>query len=127
MKTLVRGLVGFSGTSAILIGMLFWLRPLEVSGKFGLSGIGALGQASLRADLGGFFAGVGALMLWAAVKDRRDLLLAPVRLICLALAGRGLSLALTGPSPELVPPIVVEAVTLVILLLGRRTLASPQA
>ena len=127
MKTLVRGLVGFSGASAILIGMLFWLRPLAVAGKFGLSGIGALGQASLRADLGGFFAGVGALMLWAAVKDRRDLLLAPVLLICLALAGRGLSLVLTGPSPELVPPIVVEAVTLAILLLGHRTLASPQA
>lgn len=127
VQSLVRALVGLSGLSAVMIGLLFWLRPLAVAGKLGLSGVGALGQASLRADLGGFFAGVGALTLLAAIRNRRDDLLAPLVMISLALAGRVLSLAVAGPSPDQIQPIIVEAVTLAILLLGRRTFGHASA
>ena len=59
--------------------------------------------------------------------DSGDLLLVPITLLGIALSGRLLSLALTGFSPPLLQPIVVEAVLLVIMVLGYRSLARPQA
>lgn len=123
MQKLTRGLVGTAGVLALLMAVGFWLRPAELGGKLGLEPVGALGLASLRADLGGFFGAAGVFALLAAVRNRRDLLLVPITLIGIALAGRLLSLALTGFSQPLVQPIVIEAVLIVIMVLGFRGLS----
>lgn len=126
MQKLTRTLVGAAGLLALLMAVGFWIRPVALAGKLGLQPMGDLGLASLRADLGGFFGAAGALALLAALRNRRDLLTAPLMLIGVALTGRFVSLAITGPSPALIQPMVVEAVLLAIMGLGYRTLGRAQ-
>lgn len=126
MQNLIRGLVGVMGLLALSMALFFWINPAQPAAKLGLEAVGSLGLASLRADLGGFFGAAGALALLGAIRNRADLLLAPLVMIGIALSGRVITLLLSGPSPALIPPMVVEAVLLVILVLGRRTFARPQ-
>ena len=123
MQKLTRALVGAAGLLALLMAVGFWVRPVELAGKLGLQPIGDLGLATVRADLGGFFGAAGGFALLAALRNRGDLLIAPLLMIGIALTGRLLSLALTGLSAPLIQPIVVEAVLLVILVIGYRGLA----
>ncbi len=127
MRILVRVLVGAVGVLGLLTAATFLLNTESGAASFGLRALGPLGLASMRADLFALFATVGVLSLAGAARDRADLLLAPLILIGLALAGRTLSLVMTGPSPDLVPPMVAEAVLIAILVLGRRVLGRPQA
>ena len=127
MQNLVRILVGAVGGLGLLAAVMFLLGTEPAAAKFGLQPVGPLGLASLRADLFGLFATVGVLSLLGAVRNRGDLLLAPLILIGLALSGRTISLLMTGPAPDLIPPMVVEAVLIGILALGHRVLARPQA
>ncbi len=127
MLNLVRGLVGAVGLVGLLLAAMFLLRTEPAAAKFGLQALGPLGLASLRADMVGLFGAVGVLSLTAAVRNRGDLLLAPLILIGLALSGRTISLLMTGPAPDLFPPMVVEAVLIAVLGLGYRVLARPQA
>jgi hypothetical protein len=87
----------------------------------GLAGIGELGRASLRADVGGFFGGAGLMALIAAVRNDRRIVIAPAILIGLALAGRVFTLATEGAGPHVIQPMAIEAVLLILLLAGQRT------
>ncbi len=127
MRNLVRGLVGAVGLVGLLLAAMFLLRTEPAAAKFGLQALGPLGLASLRADMVGLFGAVGILALMGAVHNRGDLLLAPLILIGLALSGRTISLLMTGFSPDLIPPMVVEVVLLAILALGHRVLGRAQA
>lgn len=127
MRVVVRGLVGAVGILGLLLAAMFLLRTEPAAAQFGLKAQGPLGLASLRADLVALFAAVGILSLMGAVRDRGDLLLAPLILIGVALAGRTISLLMTGVSPDLIPPMVAELVLVAILALGHRVLARPQA
>jgi len=127
MRVVVRGLVGAVGVLGLLLAALFLLRTEPAAAKFGLQALGPLGLASLRADMVGLFGAVGILSLMGAVRDRGDLLLAPLILLGLALAGRTISLLMTGLSPDLIRPMAVEVVLVAILALGHRVLARPQA
>ncbi len=127
MQNLIRGLVGVVGLLALTMALSFWIDPARPAARLGLEAVGSLGLASLRADLGGFFGAAGALALLAAIRNRADLLLAPLVMIGIALSGRVITLMISGPSPALIPPMVVEAVLLAILILGMRGLARPQA
>jgi hypothetical protein len=69
--------------------------------------------------LGGFFAGSSLLALIAVIRSEAKYLTAPVLFIGLALAGRVLTVAMSGLTPDMVQPMVVEAVLLVVLALGR--------
>lgn len=126
MQNLIRGLVGVVGLLALAMALSFWIDPARPAAKLGLEAMGSLGLATIRADLGGFFGAAGALALLAAIRNRADLLLAPLVMIAIALSGRLITLLVSGPSPALIPPMVVEAVLLAILVLGRRVLARPQ-
>ncbi|HQR91105.1 MAG: hypothetical protein B7Y81_11145 [Caulobacter sp. 32-67-35] len=127
MRVVVRGLVGAVGVLGLLLAAMFLLRTEPAAAKFGLQALGPLGLASLRADMVALFGAVGILSLMGAVRDRGDLLLAPLILLGLALAGRMISLLMTGLSPDLIPPMAVEVVLVAILALGHRVLARPQA
>ena len=121
-QTIIRGLVGLAGVLALLVAVQLLLHPGVVGLKLGLAPVSALGMATLRADVAGFFAVTGGLSLAAAWRNDRSLILAPLLLIGSALAGRCLNLAVQGVRPELIQPMVIEATLLVLLAFARRTL-----
>ncbi|OYU69371.1 MAG: hypothetical protein CFE28_04755 [Alphaproteobacteria bacterium PA2] len=123
-RTIIRGLVGIAGLLGLLVATRLLLQPEATGLKLGLTPVGSLGLATIRADVAGFFAVTGGLSLFAAWKNDRALILAPLLLIAAALAGRCLNLAVQGVSPELVPPMVIEAALLVLLAFGRRSLGT---
>ena len=122
MRTLFRLLIGIAGVLALLIAARIWMAPAEAAAKLGLVGQGALGLATIRADLAGFFGGAGVFALAAAIRDDRRLLLPPLVLIGLALAGRVFSLAVGGWSEAALPPALIEVVLVAILAVGRQVL-----
>ncbi len=111
--------VGLTGLFLLAIGISAFLDPVGTGAKLGLAGLGSLGLATLRADLGAFFVGGGALAIAAAVRRAPLLLTAPVLSIGLALTGRFLALALTPFDHAMVPPMVAEAVMVAIFAAGR--------
>lgn len=124
MKLVVRGLVGVLGALALVMAAAFWANPGLPAAKLGVSALNELGFATLRADMGGFFAMAGVLSLAAAMRDSARLLTAPLLLVALALAGRIGTAALSGYTPEMAEPMIVEAVLVAVLALGRRTLTA---
>ena len=119
VRTVLRGLIGLIGVLGLLLALQLWLNPAAPAAKLGLMATGPLGLASIRADLGGLFAGAGLLALMGAVRGQARLLTAPLLLTSLALAGRVVTVAFNGLTPDMVQPMVVEAVLIVILALGR--------
>lgn len=124
MKLVVRGVVGLVGVLALLMAAMFWLNPGLPAARLGVAALDALGFATLRADMGGFFAMAGILSLSAALRDSARLLTAPLLLVTLALAARIGTAALEGYTPAMAQPMAIEAVLAVILALGRRTLTA---
>ncbi len=116
MRLLVRLLLGLIGLLAFAIAAQFWLAPDRVAGQFGLTPVGSLGLASLRADLGGFFTVAGGFCLAAGVRNQAGYLTAPLALLSVALISRSLTALTAPPDPGMTQPIVVEAVLVAILM-----------
>lgn len=123
MKMALRAAMGLVGLAGILIAVRLWLAPAETAGLLGLIPAGPLGLASLRADVGGFFAAGGALTLMAALRARGDLLTAPVLLLATALAGRIVTVFMNGYTADMTGPIAIEAGLIILLGAGRVMLA----
>jgi hypothetical protein len=123
MERIFRGVAGIVGALAIIFAIRFWFAPVTAGGTLGLAAPGMLGLASLRADLGGFFAAAGLLSVAGAVRNDRRLLTAPVLLIGLALLGRVVSILHDGLVAADVLPMAVEAVLVTLLGLSRLFLA----
>ena len=121
-KIAIWGLVGLFGALGLLITLQLWLNPAGPAGQLGIAAMGPLGLATIRADMGGFFGAVGVLALWSAIKSDAKTLTAPLLLVALALTGRVITVAVSGLTPEMVQPIVIEAVLVVTFALGRRFL-----
>ncbi len=124
MKLVLRGLVGLAGLLALLLALQFWLHPDLPAAKLGLSPIGHLGLATIRADMAGFFGAAGAFALLAAIRNDGKWLIAPLVMIGIALTGRFITVAVQGWSPELGQPMVIEAVLLALFAAGRRFLGA---
>lgn len=123
VRGILRILTGLIGVLALLLAARIWLGPVEPAAKLGLEGIGALGRATLRADVGGFFAAGGLFALMGAIRADSRLLTPPLVLLALALAGRVVTVVLDGYAPDMLPPMIVEAVLVAVLFLARRRLA----
>ncbi|MFZ3006507.1 MAG: hypothetical protein WA047_10040 [Phenylobacterium sp.] len=122
LRLLPRLLVGALGVLALIGALRIWIDPAVPAATLGLSPIGGLGLATLRADVGGFFGGMGGFALAAAIRNDRRLVTVPLVLVSLALTGRLITAAIEGLAPEMVLPIVVEAGLALALALGRRAL-----
>lgn len=122
MARILRIVVGLIGLAAALLALRIWVAPAAVGAQLGLIGQGGLGLATLRADFAGFFGAAGVFALAAALRDDRRLLTAPLLMIALALGGRVVTVVASGLDAAQVLPLVVEAVLLALLALGRRTL-----
>jgi len=119
-RTVLRGLVGLLGVLGLLITSQLWLNPAGPAAKLGVAAMGPLGLATIRADMGGFFGAVGILAVWAALKGQGKVLTAPLLLVSLALTGRVIAVAMGGLTPNMVEPMVTEAVLVVAFAAGRR-------
>jgi hypothetical protein len=114
--------VGVLGLLALTLAGRIWSDPGAAASQMGLLLNGALGQATVRADVAGLFAAIGGLSVFGAVKGDGRWLLAPLCLVGAALAGRLLNLVLAGFSLEQAPPILIEVLAGVILAAAFRTL-----
>lgn len=123
MQIVIRALVGLLGLAGVLIALRIWMAPEEVAVQLGVGVNGPLGIATIRADMAGFFGGAGAISLFAAIRNRGRLLVAPLLLVAIALAGRVLTVALNGYSDVMLPPMAIEAVLVTVFALGSIKLA----
>jgi hypothetical protein len=121
IRMVLRVLVGIAGALGVLVAVRLWMDPAMPAAALGLGGIGELGRASLRADVGGFFGGAGLMALIAAARNDRRIAIAPAILIGLALAGRVFTVAREGVGPLVIQPMAIEAVLLILLLGAHRT------
>lgn len=108
MKLVLRALAGLAGLLGILIALATWANPAGPPAQLGLEGVGPLGESTIRADVAGFFGAFGILALAGAVRNEARLFTGPLLLIGLALAGRLLTVALSGYAPEMAQPILIE-------------------
>ena len=122
MRLVLRLLLGVIGLLALILAARLWMDPAMAAAKLGVAATGPLGMATLRADLAGFFGVAGGMALAGAIRSDARLLTAPMLLIGAALTGRVVTVIAMGLKPEMVGPMVVEAVLLVVLAFGRRTL-----
>lgn len=124
MQVILRVLLLVGGGFFILMGIGFLLNPVSSGADFGLAPQGTLGLASIRADMTAFFVISGTCLAWGTWSQKGDLLLAAAGLMGIAIVGRMVTLVVNGPHEGWYIPVIVEAVTVALALIGRRTLIS---
>jgi len=122
VRGVLRALVGTIGVLALLVAARLWIGPETPAAALGLKADGLLGLATLRADVGGFFAAGGLFALAGAIRGEGRLLTPPAVLLGLALVGRLVTVAVDGYAAPMLPPMIIEAVLVAILLIARRRL-----
>lgn len=116
MRMIFRLLVGLVGLFNIGMGLAFLLRPAQMAADFFLTPTGSQGLATLRADFTAFFLVGGLFALLGALRADPAPLKVPVLLLSIALFGRTLSLVLDGVARTAFPPMIAEAVMVLILV-----------
>lgn len=122
MALVLRALLFVGGLFFVLMGIGFLLDPVGSGADFGIAPQGTLGLASMRADMTAFFVVAGGCMIWGGWARKGDPLLVTAALMAIAIIGRLYTLILNGPHDEWFVPIIVEAVTVILALLGSRML-----
>ena len=112
--------VGLVGLFNMLLGLGFLFKPVEVAARFALSPLGTQGLATIRADFSAFFLTGAAFALIGAWRGDAKPLLVPLVLLSIALTGRCVSIATDGMVSTTLPPMVVEALMIAVVLLARR-------
>jgi hypothetical protein len=122
LQKILRVLIGLTGLLYITLTLGFLLDPAQAAARLGIGAIAPLGMATLRGDFIGFFGTIGILALLGAVRDEARYYIAPLMLVGMTLAGRLITVAASGFDATMGPPMLVEAVTVALLLLGSRSL-----
>ena len=120
MRTVVIGLIFVAGMFNLFLAVSFLVDPTGMGASFGLSPIGPLGTAVLRADFTAFFAVIGLCMLRGAWKRNGDVLLVPAALFGIAFCGRAVTGLLDGTQVGFFQPMVFEAAQFLLLVVGWR-------
>jgi hypothetical protein len=118
VKGLVRILLAVVGVLGLAMAARFWVQPQVAAATLGVMGFNPVGVATIRADMGGFFAVAGVFALAGAWLGRGRFLLAPLGLLGLALFGRLITIAHDGFVQPMAPPMAVEAALVVIFAAG---------
>jgi hypothetical protein len=122
MRLIVTALLFVGGLFFVFMGAGFLLDPATASTDFGLQPVGTRGLSSIRADLTAFFWVGGGCMIWGAWKRNGDPLVASAALFGIALLGRLVSLFADGSYQGAAFPMAVEALTVLLCLVGWRML-----
>lgn len=122
MRLLLTAAIFAAGLMFLLMGGNFLFNTADAAAGFGLTPDNPQGFASVRADMGAFFVVAAVCMLVGAWRRNGDLLLPAAGLFGVALLGRFISLAVDGPWDGFWFPMVIEAVTVILLLIASRVL-----
>ncbi|GAA4642856.1 hypothetical protein GCM10023115_08160 [Pontixanthobacter gangjinensis] len=122
MRLALTALIFVGGLFYIAMGMRFLIDPSGAGAGFGLSAIDSSGLAAIRADISAFFIVSAICMLIGAWKRNGDLLLVPAGLFGIALLGRIISVFADGTVEGFLPPMIIEAVTVTVMLVASRVL-----
>jgi hypothetical protein len=120
MEKTIRFAVVAVGLLNVVLGLLFLLLPEWMGAEFYITPIGSQGLATIRADFPGFFLTCGGFAMWGALMRYADEQRVPIVLLSIALFGRVVSLILDGAGPSALPPMILEAVMIAILITGMR-------
>lgn len=126
MRLILTALIMLGGIFFAIMGVGFLFDPVASGADFGLALDNPHGLASIRADMSAFFLVAAACMIIGAWRRNGDLLLVPAGLFGIALIGRFIGYFVDGPWDGFWMPMVVEAVTVIVLLIASRVLPHPQ-
>lgn len=118
IRTIFQILIGVLGLLSLQGAWHHWFDVAGLAEERGMKALGAIGQANIRADVGGIFLAIGLLSLIAAWKQSRQWALAAIIVVGSALFGRFVSIALDGYSERVMQPIAIEAIVVAVLLGG---------
>jgi hypothetical protein len=123
LQNILRAAIGLFGVLFIVLAAGFLLDPTQAASRLGIGPLDPLGLATLRGDFFAFFGVGGVLSIIGAVRKDARFLTAPLLMIAMTLAGRLVTVAVSGFDAAMGPPMLVEAFGVVLLVLGRRSLA----
>lgn len=119
MTMIPRLLVALIAAFFLINALGFWFTIDRMTPLFAIQTDNLLGRASIRADFGGFFFGVGFMSAMAAWRMSRTYAYGAMLLLGFALVGRLLSILFDGPAPGGTLPMIVEAVCIAVLAWAR--------
>lgn len=122
MRLILTALLFVGGLFFVAMGAGFLLNPATAGADFGVIPEGIMGHASLRADFTAFFVVGGGCMIWGGWKRKGDPLLVSAALFAIALFGRAVNLAVLGSYQDFWLPMAVEAIAVILCLVGSRVL-----
>lgn len=122
MRLILTALLFVGGLFFVAMGVSFLLNPATAGADFGVIPQGIMGHASLRADFTAFFVVGGGCMIWGGWKRKGDPLLVSAALFAIALIGRAVNLAVLGSYQDFWLPMAVEAIAVILCLVGSRVL-----
>lgn len=125
MKMLARILVALTGAVSVLTTLGLWFDPMTVASRIGLTSNGIVGNATLRADLGGIFLGIGIFALMGALRQSRMWLLGALVLMGSAFAGRVVGVLMGAAGPGIFEPMAIELVAMAIMVWARALWRAP--
>jgi hypothetical protein len=123
LQNILRVVIGLFGILFIALAAGFLLDPTQVASRLGIGPLGPLGLATLRGDFFAFFGAGGILSIIGVVRKDARFLTVPLLMIAMTLAGRLVTVAVSGFDAAMEPPMLVEAFGVLLLVLGRRSLA----
>ena len=122
MRFILTALLILAGMVFTGIGIGFLLNPANSAVGFGLEAIDPSGLAALRADFTAFFVVAGVCMIWGGWRRNGDVLLIPAALFAIAITGRIVSIVGDGTVEGFWLPMLVEAASVALCLVGNRLL-----
>lgn len=122
MRLILTALLFVEGLFFLFMGAGFLLDPAGSGAGFALSPDNEAGLATIRADMTAFFLVAGGCMIWGAWKRKGDPLLVSAALFGIAFVGRAVNVLAVGSHEDFWLPMLVEAFTVVLCLIGSRAL-----
>ncbi|MDN3646527.1 DUF4345 family protein [Pontixanthobacter aestiaquae] len=122
MRLFLTAIIFLGGLLFCFIGLGFLISPESQGADFGISATSNTGIGAIRGDMTAFFMISGLSMLYGAWKRNGDILLIPAFMMGCALLGRLITMFTHGTDDQFFQPMMVEAVIVVVTLLGSRIL-----
>jgi hypothetical protein len=122
MRFVLTAVIFLLGLFDLFMGLNFLFNPDAAAAGLGLTGMGAMGTSTLRADFMAFFGVIAISMMLGAWRRNGDLLLVPAALMGTAVVVRAISLMLDGAYPGWWGPMAVEGLHVIVLIAAWRVL-----
>ena len=124
MTIVLRILVALFALLLLAMGVQALFTPAAMAAGFGIEPLGNHGLNTVRADLGAFFLGTGALLALGLLRGWTLFLLAVALMMAIAATGRLLGFVLDGASQGTLVPLAVELAMVVLLPVAYRKLSA---